>query len=134
LLHGRASEFDGLESVELAVLEQSLEILEDWRLSGLSRERLELADGVGSTEDTHGGFGGTLSSLFETLLAEEGIELTREEAFSTREVVASSELDGELDVVEGVADVVDDVVGVDCDLEDLTVAVDTDDTTGVSVG
>ena len=98
-----------------------------WLLARLRLDRLKLANRVCVAKRRLRGTGGNLGGLAVLPLAVEHVELGAEEVFAAREVVADGNANGEVGVAECSVDVRDELVLVDRNGQDLTLAVEPHD-------
>lgn len=118
-------ELEGLEGVELALLEARAEVEEERALlAGLRRGHGELRNRLAGAEHAHRGVRRELRGPLEVASGEQRLELGHDELLSPRKVPALGDGEGEVKVLEGLGDEGDHRLGVDVDEEDLAGAVD----------
>lgn len=122
-------QFQTLALVELAAFEEDTEVLKDRReLTGLNRGSLEHLNRLRSTEDAPGRVCSDLGGTGEVARLEQLRELTLVEVVGTGKVASRRETNREVDVVERRENVGNHDLFIDRDAQNLTLAVDSDDT------
>mmetsp|Transcript_36899 Transcript_36899/g.63698 ORF Transcript_36899/g.63698 Transcript_36899/m.63698 type:complete len:837 (-) Transcript_36899:351-2861(-) len=134
LLDHGLGQLDGLQLVQLALLQQHREVLED-RL-GLARHRrhlLEAQDGGGGAQDATRRLGGDFGGTLNVARSDEGVELGGVQVVSTGQVQARSNVDRELLIAQLADNVRHQSALVEAHLQHLTLAGDGKDAAGRGV-
>lgn len=137
LLQHWLGQFDGLDSVQLTLLQESLEVHQDWlSLSLLLWQLLELVDGIHSSESL-AGVGGNLGSSLVVSLGQQGVELLGEQFTSTSKTVSSAQFHGDFGRVTQMSalggDVRNQVISININTKNLSLSVDTNNTVSLGV-
>lgn len=135
LLQDRAHKLHGLRTVELSLVKQHAEVLKNDRQLALNRCAclLETLDGLWGPEKSTGRVCGNLRSLSPVARLAKLIELLLVQIVGARQTCAGRELECELAVFWASQQIIDNIVLVDCDIENLTLAVDANNSRGVSI-
>ncbi len=131
LLQNRAGQFEGFESIQLALFQKNAKVLQDWRqTAGLRRKLLELFNRCRGTENSSWRVCSDFRSFGEVARHHKLVEALNNHLIGAREAVSDRHAVGQVDIAELLHDIVDNLVFINRHTQNLAFLVDSDDAAG----